>query len=562
MSLPVIIHKRKTKMDITRTYEELLGKIAEQEEEIRDLKHIRNKLLQSEEWYRDLVEEINEIVYCLDVDAVVTYVSPNIERLYGFRPQEIVGRLFTDFVHKDDLDGRMEQFRTILSGLNEATEYRMVVKSGEHRWVRTSGRPIIKAGRVVGLRGVLMDLTERVLEEERRKDLEAQLSDARKMEALGLMAGGIAHDLNNVLGGIVGYPDLLLSRIDHDSDSLRKSLQAIQRSGEKAAAIVQDLLSLARRNVGTFDVINLNDIVRDHIVSREHEQLKLHHPGVTFSVKLQENLSNIKGVEVHLSNTIMNLLSNAAEAMPEGGSVTISTSNCSITGPVNDHNNIKSGDYVVLSVSDEGTGLSAEDRERIFEPFYTRKVMGRSGTGLGLAVVWGVVKDHLGYIDTEDRQDRGVRFNLYFPATRETATKTSEEMTIDEYTGNGELVLVVDDMPEQREVAGHMLRELGYTVKTLPSGEKAVEYLKHARADLIVLDMIMGKGMDGLETYRRILEYHPCQKAIIVSGFSETDRIREAQRLGAGAYIMKPYRMEKIGLAVRAELDRKRSTAR
>lgn len=548
-------------MGIMHTYDELLRILVEQDEEIRDLKRIRNELQQSEERYRSLVEEINEIVYCLDVNAVVTYVSPNVERLYGYHAHEIVGRSFTDFVHKDDLAGRMEQFRTILSGVNKATEYRMVAKSGEYRWVRTAGRPIIKAGRVVGLRGVLMDLTERVLEEERRKELEAQLANARKMEALGLMAGGIAHDLSNVLGGIVGYPDLLLSRIDHES-GLRKPLQAIQKSGEKAAAIVQDLLSLARRNVETFDVVNLNDIVCDHLLSREHEQLRRRHPGVAFAVSLQENLSNIKGVEVPLSNTIMNLLSNAAEAMPEGGTVTVSTAHCSITEPVYGNNDMKPGDYVVLSVSDEGTGLSAEDRARIFEPFYTKKVMGRSGTGLGLAVVWGVVRDHLGYLGTDDRQDRGVRFNLYFPATRERAVRPSEEMAIDEYAGKGELVLVVDDMAEQREVAGHMLRELGYTVKTLPSGEEAVEYLEHGKADLVVLDMMMGRGMDGLETYRRILEHHPCQKAVIVSGFSETDRIKEAQKLGAGEYVMKPYRMKKIGLAVRAELDRKRSAAR
>ncbi len=549
-------------MGIMRTYDDLLRKIEEQNKEIRELKRIRKESQQSEERYRNLVEETNEIVYSLDENAVVTYVSPNIERLYGYHPHEIIGRVFTDFVHEDDLAGRMEQFRTILSGVNTATEYRMVVKSGEYRWARTAARPIIKAGRVVGLQGILMDFTERVLAEERRKDLEAQLANARKMEALGLMAGGIAHDLNNVLGGIVGYPDLLLSRMDHDSDSLRKPLQAIQRSGEKAAAIVQDLLSLARRNVGTFDVVNLNGIVRDHILSPEHEQLKLHYPGVTFAVNLQEELSNIKGVEVLLSNTLMNLLSNAAEAMPDGGVVTISTANCNITEPVHNYDDMKPGDYAVLSVSDEGTGLSAEDRERIFEPFYTRKVLGRSGTGLGLAVVWGVVKDHLGYIDTDYRQGCGVRFNLYFPATREMVVRSSEELAIEDYAGKGELVLVVDDMPEQREVAGHMLRELGYSVVTLSSGEEAVEYLKHGRADLVVLDMIMGQGMDGLETYQRILEHHPCQKAIIVSGFSETDRIKEAQRLGAGEYIMKPYRMEKIGLAVKAELDKKRSTAR
>ena len=543
-------------MSAESTYDELKQRVQDLERETLDLKRVEQKLRKNEERYQRFVEEINEVVYCLDTNAVVTYISPNIEMLSGYRPSEIIGRSFTDFVHKDDLAGRIEQFRKILSGTNEATEYRMIIRSREIRWVRTAARPIMKDGRVVGLQGILMDLTEKIKAEERRKELESQLANSRKMEALGIMAGGVAHDLNNVLGGIVGYPDLLLSQIDPDS-GLRKPLETIQQSGEKAAAIVQDLLSLARRSVGTRDVVNLNHIIQEHLLSPEHEQLRLYHPGVSFATHLDENLSNIKGAEVHLSKTIMNLLSNAAEAMPAGGAVTISTTNRCIAEPVHSNDEIKPGEYVLLSVSDEGLGLSAEDMERIFEPFYTKKAMGRSGTGLGMAVVWGTVKDHLGYIDIEARKDRGVCFNLYFPVTLEPARKTTEGITIDSYNGKGETILVVDDVQEQRTLASLMLNRLGYNVTTLPSGEEAVEYLKHNSADLVVLDMIMDPGIDGLETYQRILEDHADQKAIIVSGFSETDRIKEALHLGAGTYIMKPYRMEKIGLAVRTELDKR-----
>jgi CheY-like chemotaxis protein len=194
--------------------------------------------------------------------------------------------------------------------------------------------------------------------------------------------------------------------------------------------------------------------------------------------------------------------------------------------------------------------------ERIFEPFYTKKVMGRTGTGLGMAVVWGTVQDHNGYIDIQTHIHEGTTFTLYFPATREKAEKARSEIPIIDYMGKGESILVVDDIEEQREIASKIFDRLGYKVELASSGEEAVEYLKKHTADLVVLDMIMDPGMDGLETYQRILEIHPGQKAIIASGFSETDRVKQTLQLGAGAYIRKPYLLEKIGLAVREALDK------
>lgn len=193
--------------------------------------------------------------------------------------------------------------------------------------------------------------------------------------------------------------------------------------------------------------------------------------------------------------------------------------------------------------------------EKIFEPFYTKKVMGKSGTGLGLAVVWGTVKGHKGYINVQSDNDSGSVFTLFFPITREELSQGRKQLSPAIYQGRGESILVVDDVKEQRELAIAMLTRLGYRVKSLPSGEAALEYLKTNTIDLIVLDMIMDPGMDGLETYRRLLERNPNQKAIIVSGYSETDRVKKAQDLGAGAYVRKPYVMEKIGMAIRKQLD-------
>jgi CheY-like chemotaxis protein len=251
----------------------------------------------------------------------------------------------------------------------------------------------------------------------------------------------------------------------------------------------------------------------------------------------------------------MNLLSNAAESISGLGEVSIRTENRYVDRPIHGYDTTQEGEYAVLAVSDTGLGISPADIERIFEPFYTKKVMGRSGTGLGLAVVWGTVKDHDGYIDVQSTEGKGSVFTLYFPVTREDLTKAEQVVPQSAYLGRGERILVVDDVEGQRLLASAMLEGLGYKVASVASGEEAIEFVKKQPVDVLILDMIMDPGIDGLETYRRILEIRKDQKAIIVSGFSETDRVHVAQSLGAGAYVRKPYVIEKLGLAVKKELE-------
>jgi CheY-like chemotaxis protein len=271
---------------------------------------------------------------------------------------------------------------------------------------------------------------------------------------------------------------------------------------------------------------------------------------------MESNLLNVIGSSVHLSKTVMNLVANAAESMPDGGMIVIKTENRYIDRPVRGYDDVEEGDYAVLSISDAGIGISPDDLSRIFEPFYTKKVMGRSGTGLGMAVVWGTIKDHKGYINVQSKVEKGTSFTLYFPATRKELASDKPQLAIEDYMGKDKSILIVDDIKAQREIASSMLEQLGYPVTSVSSGEEALEYLKSRSADLIILDMIMDPGIDGLETYRRILEMHPGQRAIIASGFSETERVREAQKLGAGEYIKKPYTMEQLGLAVKKELEK------
>jgi signal transduction histidine kinase/ActR/RegA family two-component response regulator len=392
-------------------------------------------------------------------------------------------------------------------------------------------------------------------EKKERKELEARLVRSQKMEALGLLAGGVAHDLNNVLSGIVSYPDILLMRLPADSD-LRKPLNVMRDSGQKAAAIVQDLLTLARRGVTKFEVLNLNTLIDEYLRSPELEKLKSYHPMVEIRADQQADLANIKGSPIHLKKSLMNLVANAAEALPAGGRVQITTKNKTIDQRTEGYTDVAEGDYVVLSVSDNGSGIDREELGRIFEPFYTKKKMGRSGTGLGLAVVWGTVEDHYGYINVSSEMGRGTLMELFLPVTRDDLEQQDLITPLKDYHGNGERILVVDDLPAQREITSEMLAELGYRVSTVAGGEEAEVFIRENRVDLVILDMIMEPGIDGLETFIRLREIRPGLKTLLVSGFSETGRVKDAQLLGAGAYVKKPFSIETIGLAVRKEMDR------
>jgi CheY-like chemotaxis protein len=240
--------------------------------------------------------------------------------------------------------------------------------------------------------------------------------------------------------------------------------------------------------------------------------------------------------------------------MPHGGALSISTRNLFLEALLEGADPVPPGEFVVLTVADTGVGISEEDVEKIFEPFYTKKNMGRSGTGLGMAVVWGTVKDHGGYIDISSEPGAGTTFTLYFPATRDAVSDDIGSLDLESMRGNGELVMIVDDLKEQRIIGKVLLEKLGYRVCTASSGKLAVEMARSQRPDLLVLDMIMDPGIDGLETFRRIQRIYPEQRAVIASGFSETNRVKQAIQCGVNQYIRKPYTLETLAVAIKAAL--------
>ena len=442
-----------------------------------------------------------------------------------------------------------DEDRFMLEKISEL-EYRLEKAEAEARYYRKIAQESGKK-RLREVDQLSRLIAERKSAQEEKAKLEVKLQQTQKMEAIGTMAAGVAHDLNNVLSGIVSYPDLLLMQLPEDSP-LRNSILAIRNSGKKAATIVQDLLTLARRGVALHETVNLNDIILEYLNSPEQKKLLSYHPGVEMESRLDPNLMNLSGSSVHLSKMIMNLVSNAAEAMPTGGKIVISTHN-QILGCKNGSNpEPRDANWVVLSVSDSGTGITEEDKNKIFDPFYTKKKMGRSGTGLGMTVVLGTVQDHKGNIDLETQMGKGTTFTLSFPGTGWAIRKDKPISQIGDLMGRGESVLVVDDEKEQRQLASTLLEQLNYSVTSAFSGENALEYLKYHTTDLVILDMIMDPGMNGLETYKKILEIHPDQKAIFLSGFTETERVKEAQRLGAKQYIRKPYTLEELGKTVKA----------
>lgn len=516
-------------------------------------------LKSSETNLQSILKTIPDIVFRLDTEGNITFISPAISK-YISNPKPLLGSSIFNLVAPEDIEKAQYKINERRTGERATSDLELSLLLFDEssdadkmkRYFSLSAEGIYQPSnsgqkRFVGTQGIVRDITK-------RKQLEKQLLQAQNMEVIGNLAAGIAHDLNNILSGLVSYPDLLLMEIPND-DPLYGKIEVIQRSGKKAAAIVQDLLSLARRNVTIDEICNLNSIITDYLESVEFQRIRDRHQLATIHTNLQENLPNVKGSPVHLSKVIMNLLINALEAMPAGGDIIVSTAGTYVDTRLQGFEQIPEGEYVCTSVADLGVGIHQNDLKRIFEPFFTKKSLHMSGTGLGMTVIWATIKDHKGFIDIKSKEGQGTTFQFYLPTTRRNIADQQERIVLEDYLGS-ETILVVDDIVEQIDIAKNMLTRLGYTVHGVTSGEKAVEFIKEQAVDLVILDMIMPGGIDGLETYRKILQLNPQQKAIVTSGFSESERVDKLLFLGAGTYVQKPYTMQKIAMAVRKELNR------
>lgn len=509
-------------------------------------------LKESEEQYRSLIETMPNGLLIVDKNLVINFVNPAACQILGYSKEKAIGLNITSIIPENEIPKLLEQSRKRQRGEPGEYEATIIRGDGEHRIMFVVAAPRLgNTGEITGAIALFSDITETKNLEEERLELREKLSRAQRMESLGVLAGGVAHDLNNILGPLVAYPELIRMKLPLDSPVV-KQVSKIESSAQRAAEVVQDLLTMARRGRYEMKPTSINMVVESYLQSPDFFELKPRFPNVLLDLKLDPQNRLVYGSTTHLYKVIMNLVLNAMDAMPHGGELSIKTEFRQIDKLIGGYDNIDAGEYAILTVSDTGVGIATKDYKRLFEPFYTKKEMGRSGSGLGLAIVYGVIKDHNGYIDVRSEPEKGSEFIIYIPTTHDTVT--GEEHEPISITGN-ERILIVDDVPEQRELAVTILGTLGYKAECVPEGHAAVKYLERNSVDVVVLDMIMEPDFDGLDTYRAILETHPGQKAIITSGYSETERVKEAERLGVGKYIRKPYTMQKLGKAIREVLD-------
>jgi PAS domain S-box-containing protein len=413
------------------------------------------------------------------------------------------------------------------------------------------------------------DVTGRRQAEEREKTLRKRLARAERLESVGVLAGGIAHDLNNLLCPNVLLPQIILDDLQGVTqeqceciDSIRENLGAIEQCSLTATETIKDISVLSRSHVQPKAPLDINDAVTQYLKSREFGEIKATSPNLSFRIELDRGDPWISGTRSHVGRLLSNLVRNAALAVEDEGAVTIMTSSVCVENPIVGYELIERGNYVVLEIGDTGVGIEQEALERVFEPFFTtRKQASRAGSGLGLAVVHGIVKNHGGTIDVKTEVGEGTTFRLYFPAVEAAQIRTGA--SADDVPRGTERILVVDDEPQQVMIARVALARQGYVVSEAANGHEAVARFAQANEagrespfDLVVLDMLMEEGFDGLTTYREIIKLYPGQKALIVSGYAGDEGAGEEARALGVDWLTKPYQAADIARAVRGRLDR------
>lgn len=505
------------------------------------------KYRESERRFHDLVNLLPEMVCETNAQGNLTYANEIALKQFEISNSAIPGNSFFNCIVPDQRGRARKNFADIARGREQKLEeFTACAGDGTTFPVLIRSAPIYEGNDVTGVRSVIIDITERYF-------LEEKLRRAQRMEVIGLMAGGVAHDLNNILSGVINYPELILNKLPDDSE-LRGLVKAVKKTGLRAAEVVTDLLTVSRGVAAAKIVAHPNAMITEYMESPEFLQMQSLYPDISWQTELDPAVANIFCSATHVKKSIMNLITNAAEAIPGSGQVTISTAVRLAGGAEEQDEVIKKRTWAMISIRDTGPGIAHKDLDHIFEPFYTKKMMGRSGTGLGLTVVLNTIQDHNGEIRVNS-DENGTTFSLYFPTTDQKIKQTTPAGDLKAVMGKGEKILVIDDNPQQQDIALQLLTSLGYKVTVVSSGEEAVDYLRTHFVHLLLLDMLMPPGMNGLQTYKQILVIHPKQKAVIASGFSESKDVRETLELGAACFIKKPYVMEQLGRRVYAALQ-------
>lgn len=514
-------------------------------DEIEERRSIANALRESEEKYRDLVEDINDVIFSTDQNGIVTYISPAVKSSLGYDPQEIIGESFVNYIHEDDHTMVLENFAGILAGQINPTEYRIRTKTNEYRWVRSSSRVIMKEDQIAGIRGSFTDITE-------KKKLEEELRQSAKMESIGRLAGGIAHDFNNILGIIVGNTELAMDDVP-EWNPARDNLKEIRIAAMRARDVVKQILSFSRKSPHEMKPVRISSIVK--------ESLKLLRSSIPMTIEIQQDISSeldtVRADPTQINQVLINLCTNAAHAMRnKGGVLEVALENVTLNeDTLNDYNDLAPGKYVKLTVSDTGQGMDPRVVERIFEPYFTTKAVGE-GSGLGLAVVHGIVKSHGGDILANSEPEKGTTMHVLFPVI-EREPEPEIQIVADVPLGN-EKILLVDDEKSIIDVMQPMLKRLGYQVAARTSSIEALEAFraKPDKYDLVITDFTMS-NMTGMELAEKLLKLRPDIPIILCTGFSERINENKAKSRGIRAFVMKPVVRDEIANIIRMVLDKK-----
>jgi two-component system cell cycle sensor histidine kinase/response regulator CckA len=502
-------------------------------------------LRSSEERYRDLIENAHDIIYTHDLDGNYTSMNAAVEYITGYTPEEALGMNIRDIIMPDELPRVTDMIRRKLQG-ERVTNYELDIRAKDGRTitVEVNTRIVYRDGNPVAIQGIARDITG-------RKNLEEQLIQAQKLESVGRLAGGIAHDFNNMLTAINGYSDLALRKVAPE-DPIRGYLEEIKKAGERSALLTNQLLAFSRRQILHPQMITINDVINDTMNMLK----RVIGEDIDLVTQLKPTVGSIKFDPGQLSQVLMNLAVNARDAMPDGGKLTIETSNIFIDpNYASTHVGLLPGAYVLLSVSDTGTGMSPEIQEQIFEPFFTTKAVGK-GTGLGLATVYGIVRQSGGGIFVYSEEGHGTTFKIYIPRvadeqTDETQTEASPKLAI-----GSETILLVEDEDIVRSLSRQVLEACGYHVIEARDGIEALEILEKndMAIDLLITDVIMPR-MGGRELSERLRLAKPQLPILFASGYTDEAVVRHGVLDSNINFLQKPFTLDDVARKVRDLLD-------
>src|SRR5438067_3721291 len=530
---------------VNRLDDPAVGAVVANWRDITERLRAEQALRNSEQSYRSLVDGVRDVIFALSPGGEVTSLNPAFEEMTGFPPAEWVGRPFEAFVHPDDVPLALDLFGRVLQGEPRPTiQFRILTRAGTYRVAEFSATAQLRDGRLTGILGIGRDVTERL-------GLEQQLRQAQKMEAVGRLAGGIAHDFNNILTAITGHADLLLEDLGHH-DPRRADVDEIRRSAERAAGLTRQLLAFSRQQVLQPKVVDLNALVLD----MDKLLRRLIGEDVELATVLDPTLGHVTADPGQLEQVIVNLAVNARDAMPQGGKLTLETRNIDLDASYTlEHSLVKPGPYVQLTVSDSGIGMDEETQAHAFEPFFTTKPRGQ-GTGLGLAMVYGTVKQSGGFIWVYSEPGRGATFKIYLPRVDAPVESAAPPAPVERPPRGSETVLLAEDEPAVRAIARQALERQGYTVLAAPSGGDALALAAQhgATIHLLLTDVVM-PGMSGRDLADRLTAQRPGIRVLYISGYTDNAIVRHGMLEPGLAYLQKPFRPDALVRKVREVLD-------